>query len=106
MSDMPIRTRKIEDFPEPYRDLWAEIRINVPMRVVHQLEAAGYDNTYAALEQFIAGWNFPDDAGQPLPVPATREVLEQVPVDLFLLLQERIWRELKSPLPETSAPPS
>lgn len=104
--DIPIRTRKIEDFPEPYQDLYVEIRINVQMKTVHQLEAAGYDDTYAALEKFITGWNFPDGAGQPLPVPATRAVLEEVPVDLFLLLQERIWRELKNPLPITSAPGS
>lgn len=106
MGDMPIRTRKIEDFPDPYQDLWAEIRVNVPMRVVHQLEEAGYDNTYAALGKIVVDWNFRDDSGQPLPAPGTREALEEVPVDLFLLLQQRVWSALRDPLAGISAPGS
>lgn len=107
MDKMPIRTMEIADFPAPYEALRVTLRVNAPMRVVHQFEQGGYDNLYAALEAFIVEWNAPGADGQTLPI--SRAGLEELGPDLFLMLQEKVWDVLKNPLagvtwPEPSKP--
>lgn len=99
-----MRTRRFDDFPEPYEDQWVEIQVNVPMTVVHKMEEGGYDNIYEALERFVMGWNLTNEEGETLPI--TREGMEGLPVDLFILLQRRVWEVLRNPLAEMKLPES
>lgn len=95
---MPVKTRRIELKGE-YKGWFADIRTNPPVGLLldaitafHAADKEDLDQLmppiYDLLGLTINAWNFVDDKGKD--IPATREGLKLVPIDLLMVLAAKV----------------
>ena len=95
---MPVKTTHIELSGE-YKGWGADVRTNPPVGLlidaITAFQAADKDDLdqimppiYELLGLTIHAWNFVDDKGKD--IPATRDGIKQVPIDLLIILAAKV----------------
>ena len=95
---MPIKTVRIELGGE-YQGWWADIRTNPPVGLlidaIAAFEKADHEEIgeimppiYDMLELTVNAWNFVDEKGKD--IPATRDGLKRTPIDLLMILANKV----------------
>lgn len=105
MSDapatMPVRTRVVEMDGE-YAGFHATMRMNISMQTLEALSRS--EDLYPTVAGIVQGWNFVDEAGQPIAPDA--DGLRSLPIDLFQMLQTKYGEVLRNPLAAATSPAS
>lgn len=95
---MPVRTRVIE-MDGDYAGFQATMRVNVSMQTLTELSTT--DDLYSVVVNLVTGWNFADEAGEPIAPDVNG--LRSLPIELFQMLQRRYSEALQSPLAATTS---